>query len=330
MSTQAGKRLGLLVCKPEAVQRLSEPLEQCGWEISQAVVLADDQFINDPGADVFNQANAIVVDLDGANNNQLEHLNELVSVEVRPVLFNDSSHDQHWSQRLNDKLTEVLDALDANTKFTQATPAIDYVPSDQNHDDGPSDLVASVDVNMSGNVWLLSASLGGPEALREFFSALASRLPVSFIVMQRIAKEHIDVLANHLKQYTDYSISVMNGSTELSDSAVVLIADGNSFSVDNKNRLLPEKMFSCEEINDHIMTVLAERYGTKANTIVFSAIGEDGVEGCRKILAEGGRVWLQAGMSGYFARLAQEYDAQQRFEVATSAKLAQKLSSLYQ
>ncbi|MBN4078919.1 chemotaxis protein CheB [Gammaproteobacteria bacterium AH-315-C21] len=326
MSTQAGKRLGLLVCKPEAVQRLSEPLEQCGWVISRSVVLADGQLDTDNSAGLFESANAIVVDLDGADNRQLDHLNELVSAEVLPVLFNDSSQDSHWSQRLNDKLTEVISATGLTVSKVQAR----YDGSNDIPLKRDQQVQAETDThNMSGNVWLLSGSLGGPEALREFFSALSPGLPVSFIVMQRIAKEHIDVLAKHLRHYTDYSVSAMDGASALYDGAVLLVADGSCFSIDSRHKLLPDTVSPCDHVYDEMMAVLAERYGANASAIVFSAIGEDGVAGCRKILASGGRVWLQEDLTSYFDQLADEYDGD-RFDVAASAVLAQRLNALYE
>jgi len=328
MSTQIGKKLGLLVCKPEAIQRLSEPLESCGWTISQSVVLAHDQIVTG----LFEGASALVVDLDGANNSQLQHLNELVSAEVRPVLFSDSSHDQDWQQHLHIKLTDLLRKVELH---------IDIKPLDKVvGDDGVREPAIKSDSDiadvsiMSGNVWLLNSSLGGPEALREFFSTLSSGLPISFIVTQRVAKEHIKVLVNHLEQYTDYSISVMNKPTVLCDGTLILVADGSCFAIDNKNTLLPDTTSLHERAYDQMMTQLAERYGVNANVIVFSAIGEDGTKGCQKVLASGGRVWLQKGQVSYASRLAQQprdeaHHNKQRFEAASAIELAQRLNDLY-
>ncbi len=322
MSTQAVNRLGLLVCKPEAVQRLSEPLEQCGWIISQSAVLSNGQVDGAEGANLFYDANAIVVDLDGADNAQLAHLNELVSIEVRPVLFNDSSQDAHWSQRLNDKLAEVLSAV-------QLKPVADKEDSTVDSDASKPDAYEVDQMGMSGNVWLLSGSLGGPEALREFFSALSPSLPVSFIVMQRIAEEHLDVLANHLKHCTDYSIVAMGAGSILRDGSIVLIADGKCFSIDDQDKLLPNSISPCDRMYDQMMTVVAKRYGSKAGAIVFSAIGEDGMAGCRRIFDAGGKVWLHKDLSGSFVQLAEDCN-DSRLTVASPVNLAQQLNALYQ
>jgi len=65
-------------------------------------------------------------------------------------------------------------------------------------------------------------------------------------------------------------------------------------------------------------------------TIVFSAIGEDGVEGYDQVLAKGGRVFLQQGLAGHFSRFLSQHGAgNQQLEVASAASLAQRLNALY-
>jgi chemosensory pili system protein ChpB (putative protein-glutamate methylesterase) len=42
---------------------------------------------------------------------------------------------------------------------------------------------------------------------------------------------------------------------------------------------------------------MASRYGAKAGAIIFSGMGDDGKEGCAKLLEKGGQVWLQSSES---------------------------------
>ena len=41
------------------------------------------------------------------------------------------------------------------------------------------------------------------------------------------------------------------------------------------------------------MTAVATRFGSKANAIVFSGMGNDGTAGCQAIAEHGGLVWAQ-------------------------------------
>ncbi len=332
MSSQAGKRLGLLVCRPEAISRLSDPLTARGWVIAHSAVLADEQAQSIAGAGLFETASVLVVDLDGADNSQLQHLNELVSVEERPILFNDSSHDADWSQHLHQKLVGLLGAVEQSDVVAE-----DHVVTASISDGGlinepvTTDGQASAAAKVSEHVWLLSGSLGGPESLRDFFRALSPGLPVSFIVMQRIAREHIDVLENHVKQFTDYAVTVLKSPMVLTEGSIILVTDGSCFSIGSDNSIALDSASPCEQALNEMMSVLAKRYGRNAGAIIFSAIGEDGVDGCEQILASGGRVWLQEGVAGYFAKLQPpQDDDSHRFEVATAAHLAQRLSGLYQ
>jgi chemosensory pili system protein ChpB (putative protein-glutamate methylesterase) len=45
------------------------------------------------------------------------------------------------------------------------------------------------------------------------------------------------------------------------------------------------------------MTRVAERYANRSGAIVFSGMGDDGVEGCRAVVAHGGTVWAQEAES---------------------------------
>lgn len=325
----SAKKIGLLACRPEALTHLSAPLEAQGWQVVGSRLLTDDVSAT---ADL-SAAEVLVVDLDGAENQQLERLNELVSRETRPVLFNDSSQDAGWVKRLHAKLCQLL-GVDAGlipasvqSVVEAVAPAVAMAVAadiESARDEAP----ALGGAAPCRNVWVLSASLGGPRALREFFGELADDLPAALILLQRIGGEHLDMLINYLHRYTRYPVTAIDDSVQLRHGQIFLAPVEEQFFMIDGETLRFNGETDPEHVLDNVLEVVAKRYKTRAGTIIFSAMGGDGIEGCEYILGNGGQVWLQHTVGGQLGRFITEgRHAPGHTLIAPAVELARRLNA---
>lgn len=146
------------------------------------------------------------------------------------------------------------------------------------------------------NVWVLGASLGGPQAVRQFLSSISAELPVAFILAQHIGANHINLLAEQLNRVTAFTVIPGKNGHRLRHGEVILTpADKEiSFTEDAYLALRPAPPNAIYSPSiDNVMIEVAKRFGEKAGTIVFSGMGDDGMHGCEAIAEHKGIVWAQ-------------------------------------
>ena len=191
----------------------------------------------------------------------------------------------------------------ANVDSSQAERIQDY-PSDAlatlkqvtETDSLPSTSVESQLVDLDINVWVLGASLGGPQAVRQFLTAIDKNLPVAFILAQHIGANHISLLAEQLNRVTAFNVLPGKTGHRLQHGEVILTPADKEISFTNDGYLAlkpaPANAIYSPSI-DNVMKEVAKRFGDKAGTIVFSGMGDDGAIGCEAIAEHQGIVWAQ-------------------------------------
>jgi chemotaxis response regulator CheB len=146
------------------------------------------------------------------------------------------------------------------------------------------------------NIWVLGASLGGPQAVRQFLAAIEADLPVAFILAQHIGANHISLLAEQLDRITPFKVTTGRSGHLLKHHEVVLAPADKSLSITEDGYVslspAPENAIYSPSI-DQVMTAVAQRYRNMAGTIIFSGMGDDGARGCVDIAEQGGVVWAQ-------------------------------------
>lgn len=146
------------------------------------------------------------------------------------------------------------------------------------------------------NIWVLGASLGGPQAVRQFLATIAEDLPVTFVLAQHIGANHVTLLAEQLNRVTKFAVVPGKTGYKLNHHEVILTpADKQlTFTDDGYIALRPAPpgaMYSPSI--DNVMIEVAQHFGKRAGTIVFSGMGNDGAKGCEAIAEHGGIVWAQ-------------------------------------
>lgn len=200
-----------------------------------------------------------------------------------PLLVNDDIPDLNdtvahgiWRRRLIEKLEVVI------THNTES-------------EDGDEDESQNT-VPIADTVWVLAASLGGPDAVKSFLTALPPGLPIAMVYVQHIEANFDVVLANAVGASHSYSMSVVKTKQKLVPGEVAIVP------ADRQLRFLPygqmvatRKPWSglYKPAIDQVISDLARIYRKRLGVIVFSGLCNDGEIGCRVAKACGATVWAQ-------------------------------------
>lgn len=146
--------------------------------------------------------------------------------------------------------------------------------------------------------WVIGASLGGPAAVKRFLQSLPADINASFIVTQHIDENFLPVLAEILTSNSHFEVQIAKGSNSISAGKIYLaplkgklifLKDG-SMLVDHSQKW-SEPYLPCI---DDVIESLAGIYGKKSGAIIFSGMGQDGLNGVKKMSLLDGQVWAQS------------------------------------
>lgn len=289
----AQTKVAVLASSEKHARRLQTLLEGAGLSV----------VIGEAGNGLLKQLEAaavdvLLIDLGDEVEAEIEAIDTLLESAALPIMFNDSSPkggsaDALWAKKLARKL-----AVMARQAQSQAVPPAERaeivveVVAEAEKPETPAPLPECA----AENIWVLGASLGGPQAVRQFLGAVEAELPVAFILAQHIGANHISLLAEQLDRVTKFKVLPGNSGHLLRHHEVVLVPADKLLSVTEDGYIAlapaPPKMIYSPSI-DNVMTAVAERYGQKAGTIVFSGMGDDGAKGVVDIAKHGGVVWAQ-------------------------------------
>ncbi len=145
-------------------------------------------------------------------------------------------------------------------------------------------------------VIVLCASIGGPDAVRSFLSAIPSGFPALFLVVQHLENGYFERLAQQLQKACKLPVRVPMAGLPARDGEVLVVASGSRF------RLAPEGSVELGAPNtdtryrpciDDVLQDVAETFGAHAHAIIFSGMAADAVEGSVYLNQRGGTVWAQ-------------------------------------
>lgn len=155
-------------------------------------------------------------------------------------------------------------------------------------------------------VWVLGASIGGPQAVKEFIAQLPADTPAAFVVAQHIGTGFVDLLASQLDRVTAMEVRSAQAGMGLRPGQIVVApVEQRLVFADGVIELHPDRRKSVYSPSiDDVMSETAKAFGPRANAIVFSGMGNDGVEGARAIVAAGGTVWCQEASSCVISSMA--------------------------
>lgn len=145
-------------------------------------------------------------------------------------------------------------------------------------------------------VWVLGASIGGPEAVREFLAELPRGYPALFLLAQHMGVEFVDLMAQQLARATELTVRTPEHGERVGHGEVVIVPTTHRLQVDPEGVILLERAPSDDAYSpsiDRVLRDVADRYGSQAGAIVFSGMTTDAVEGCAYLAGKGGVVYAQ-------------------------------------
>ncbi|HEX7111368.1 MAG TPA: chemotaxis protein CheB, partial [Mizugakiibacter sp.] len=142
----------------------------------------------------------------------------------------------------------------------------------------------------------LGASIGGPEAVREFVGALPKDTPATVVLAQHLDAAFVDAMVAQLAKASPLPVRVAAPGTVVGHGEVLVVPSDQRLRLDRGGRVrleaLPAGCPYAPSI-DHTFGDLAEVFGADLLAVVFSGMASDAVAGVLEVTARGGKVWAQ-------------------------------------
>lgn len=145
-------------------------------------------------------------------------------------------------------------------------------------------------------VWVLGASIGGPEAVREFLAALDPSVPALFLLAQHMGSDFVDLMTQQLSRATKLNVRNVAAGDTVRYGDVVVVPLAERMQVDAQGTV---KMSALDGMSpyspsiDQVIMDVADRFGANAGAIIFSGMAHDAIDGSVYLAQKGGKVWAQ-------------------------------------
>lgn len=278
-------RVAIIADSDLKLHLLQSVLNAAGYKVvvAQQAERIDEALLTQKNVDVW------VVELDEESSDGI--IDMLFEFAVAPILMGDgvplqTEPEEHkrWQRRLKDKLKRVAVAGLVSAGDDETNPIIQ-----QAHN------LAGEQSNAK-HVWVLGASMGGPEAVKSFLDSLPINLPIAFVYAQHIDDQYDDLLAKVLGRNNSHSLSICEENHTLRHGQVTIAPTDHMvrFMPFGKVQHLNEKWqgpFS--PCIDQVIEDIAQRYKENSGVIIFSGMSNDGAKGVNVMRQQGGEVWAQ-------------------------------------
>ncbi len=183
---------------------------------------------------------------------------------------------------------EPIDAADGE-------PAVDIV-AESVTDTVASDPAPSA-VHAIPRVFVLGASIGGPDAVRTFLSGLPADFPGLFLLAQHLDNGFFSRLATQLQKISKLPVRVADdGEGPVAAGQVVVVPSNQRYRFGNDGQIEPSEHEAPPRYKpciDDLMRDASDVFGDRVTAIIFSGMAGDAIEGAVHVTARGGEVWAQ-------------------------------------
>lgn len=270
--------------------QLQTTLERSGLRVVMSEPLSE-LFINKLEQ---KRAAVLILDIDSQVEREVDFLDHLLEVSPIPIIFNDVTDlPLNTPADRTASYGKLLRKLAELTGRTLEHIAVDPLTSHLS-------LSPLGDAGLARNVWVLGASLGGPQTVKRFLHALPANLPVAFVLAQHLGENFVSLLADQLDRSSSFQVTTPQVGYVLRHGQVVVAPVDERLVI---NPIGAIELNPCEETSsyrpsiDRVLKDVATRYGRASGAIIFTGMGDDGVAGCRAIAGAGGQVWVQEASS---------------------------------
>lgn len=288
MSRQS-PRLGLIADDSLGLHQLTATLVAAGYHVAVSLELG--QITSRDQLNI--TVDAWVIEAEGEAGQVMEWLMDLCETplvigEGVPPLQEFAAY-SHFEKNLKQKLNALID-------FSQPTGEAAVLES------GGNPFLAQARERASGRsiahyVWVLAASMGGPEAVKVFLDHLPSGLPISFVYAQHIGDHNDQLLARVLGRDNHWIFESCVPGSRLKPGVVSIVP------TDHAIRFLP--MGQIEHLDtpwqghfspniDDVIEQVSTVYQQSCGVIVFSGMSDDGARGAKLAQQNHSVVWCQS------------------------------------
>ncbi len=297
MNDATAARIGVIADTSLQRHVLQQALSANGYQV---VLNSDPARLED--ADLLAvKADLWLVDLAQTEDSPL--VNALLERDSCPVLFGEghaperhSEHYPRWERRLFGKLkrlvgdpSRVVGPRLEGLRGDAERPASLELPANLANADSVAGQPAS-------EVWLLAASLGGPEAVKSFLDALPAGLPVGFVYAQHIEASFESALTQVVGRHSQWNVNQSRPGDSIRCGEVVVAPIAEEMGFDRDSAMRAEGRSWPEPYSpsiDQMMLNLAKQFGSRCGIISFSGMGSDGTAAAAYVLRQGARIWTQ-------------------------------------
>ncbi|WP_395377118.1 chemotaxis protein CheB [Marinicella sp. W31] len=194
--------------RQKSAQFITQQLQDLGYK-SKDIDWLD--FIHN--SDVLKPLDYVIINL-GSEDADIDAALDYLSEHEIPMVFNDAyltnslktDEQQRWLRHLLNKISDVNDLLPEAPKVVQL-------------DDGP---IRLKDFDIEA-VWIVSAGLGGPQAIPSLLEAIGKKAAVCCIIAQEVEAEFVLMLEKQLNRQTAIqAITVANGVSLKQGQALIM------------------------------------------------------------------------------------------------------------
>lgn len=181
------------------------------------------------------------------------------------------------------------------------------------------------------NIWVLGASIGGPEAVREFLAALPPTTPAVFLLAQHMGADFLDLMVQQLARATPMPVRTVGDGDIARHGDVLVVPLAERLLIDADGRIHLETAVDVSPYSpsiDRVLRDMADRFGPAAGAIIFSGMAHDAVEGATYMRERGGTIWVQDPATCVISSMVDgAQDAGVVSFVGAPAELAQELAA---
>lgn len=278
----------------------------------------------------FIESDVVLFDVEDIEDEHLEYLDQLLEQSRIPIIINDVSaltlNEPKASSKWNDNLLQKIADITGRTSWEADFSKVElFEPSNQALDKGKDELAK--------NVWVLGASLGGPDALKRFLSEIPGDLPVTFIVVQHLGENFVSLLAEQLDRYAEFSVTVPKVGHVAKHHEVLVTPTDKRLVINPIGAVELKEIPTLTNYTPSINVTIADtalRYKNNAGAIIFSGMCDDGVAGCEDLVEKGGQVWVQDPESCVISAMPESVAKKVAVDFSgTPEMLAKQLVSFY-
>ena len=145
-------------------------------------------------------------------------------------------------------------------------------------------------------VWLLGASTGGLQAVRQFLSLVPVTPDLAFVYAQHIPGQQVATLLKMIESDTGWPAREPSTGHFIRPGTVTLISPQFETRISRQGWIL---RFNSAWRGDYAPSIdqlanrLAQLYREDCGAIIFTGMGDDGARGCSAVKEYAGQVWVQ-------------------------------------